>query len=273
MYHPAAQSEVSSIIDRHASLQYQYAHSAFQMYRLIGPESLNKLRHALNNPSNTLPLPEALGKCGMVANPNCFERNGVFAFKWEMTPGEQMASAPSVAYSEHIAESYDRSHAKLLKEQLERLISESKRASSLMQPEERLLFWREGRMLHNNRPTLTLRLTTRSKYTHKRRNKIKKNEKMEALDRIKAERDAPNKEVQIFVPEVTLKQPKEQRTKQVHNVCVAMNNRSALSDGCDVVLSTGDITLWRRLTYLNVKVIGRRDLVHIAFEAGELSYP
>jgi hypothetical protein len=46
-----------------------------------------------------------------------------------------------------------------------------------------------------------------------------------------------------------------------------------MTDGCDIINASDNINLWRKLTYANVKVIGRRDLLKIVFEAGELSYP
>lgn len=81
IYHPAAQNEIEHIVQQCSDLKYKYAHGAFQIYQLIGPESLNKLKHALNN-SNKLPLPRELEMCDIVKNPSCFHQNQVISFKW-----------------------------------------------------------------------------------------------------------------------------------------------------------------------------------------------
>jgi hypothetical protein len=53
-----------------------------------------------------------------------------------------------------------------------------------------------------------------------------------------------------------------------------VNNKTALTDGCYILSSPfQSAILWRKLTFLNAKVIGRKDLMKITCEAGQLNYP
>jgi len=93
-------------LEQNSQLKYKYAHGEFQIYKLIGPESLYKLKHALNNGGGAV-LPDEISMCDLVKNPNYFNTNSVYIFNWETTQGERMVSAPSIAYSEYLVKGYD----------------------------------------------------------------------------------------------------------------------------------------------------------------------